>query len=246
MLRGCPCTTSRNNPYSLSKYSRPRTLSSPKANIVLPQGNIQVPLSTIFKHVPGGYEKFRSANLGRNIDPLQDLRLFISNGEDLEVVELAMQWIFSHVKFDKTLECPYHMRTMPSTENPLEKCMDEMRAAYGINDTNHYMLYLEFADKILKAVCFILQGPWFTGSMPVTEALNSTVLKLIPLYTTAQVDASALFDLIKSVGKAVVDMRALGQLINQLPLNDRQDVKHACGQMAQMGDPFAIKILPYI
>lgn len=41
------------------------------------------------------------------------------------------------------------------------------------------------------------------------------------------------YDLIQSVGKAVVDIRALGQLINQLPLNERQDVKFACGQMAQ-------------
>ena len=105
MLRGCPCDTSRQNPYSLSKFSHPRTLNALKANIVLPQGNIKVPLSTICKRVPGGYEKFRSANLGRNIDPLQDLGLFISSGEDLEVVELAMQWIFSHVKFDRTLEC---------------------------------------------------------------------------------------------------------------------------------------------
>ena len=54
------------------------------------------------------------------------------------------------------------------------------------------------------------------------------------------------YDLIQSVGKAVVDIRALGQLINQLPLNERQDVKFACGQMAQQGDQSAINILPYI
>ena len=77
----------------------------------------------------------------------------------------------------------YHMRMVPSTENPLEKCMIEMEAAHAASDVDHYILYQEFAHRIVKALCFVLQGPWFTGSLSVTEALNRTVLKLIPFDT---------------------------------------------------------------
>lgn len=115
-----------------------------------------------------------------------------------------------------------------------------------MNDEPSFQHFLALGDSLVRAISFILQGPWFSNSWPLNEALIKAVTKLLPYYAIGGADVSDLCNVLEAVGKTVVDWRALGGMIGQLNLNERLALQSECFQRAQMGNQFAINILPYI